>query len=157
MLIAPIPTAGPTPGNLWFAPLRSAKHAASNVSAEPGLAPVHSASTDSSTRSAPTAATRLTTAQGLVKWPSRQHKNPEERKDYHLRVPLTPGQRTLIERAARLDGEDKAGWARAVLLSAARRTIAKSKTENYELGATQHATRLDRRLHAKWQFSELSC
>src|SRR5437870_5632105 len=72
MLIAPIPTAGPTPGNLWFAPLRSAKHAASNVSAEPGLAPVHSASTDSSTRSAPTAATRLTTAQGLVKWPSRR-------------------------------------------------------------------------------------
>src|ERR1700736_5094953 len=71
MLIAPIPTAGPTPGNLWCAPLRSAKHAASNVSAEPGLAPVHSASTDSSTRSAPTAATRLTTAQGLVKWPSR--------------------------------------------------------------------------------------
>src|SRR5438445_6123217 len=71
ILIAPSPTAGPTPGNLWFAPLRSAKHAASNVSAEPGLAPVHSASTDSSTRSAPTAATRLTTAQGLVKWPSR--------------------------------------------------------------------------------------
>src|ERR1700693_1895943 len=72
MLIAPIPTAGPTPGNLWFAPLRSAKHAASNVWAEPGLAPVHSASTDSSTRSAPTAANRLTTAQGLVKWPSRR-------------------------------------------------------------------------------------
>jgi len=61
---------------------------------------------------------------------ARQHKNPEERKDYHLRVPLTPGQRTLIERAARLDGEDKAGWARAVLLPAARRTIAKSKNEN---------------------------
>jgi uncharacterized protein (DUF1778 family) len=58
----------------------------------------------------------------------RQRKNPEERKDYHLRVPLTPGQRTLIEGAARLEGEDKAGWARAILLTAAKRTITKSKT-----------------------------
>jgi hypothetical protein len=69
MLIAPIPTAGPILGNLWFAQLRSAKHVASNVSDEPGLAPGHNASTGSSTRYAPTAATRLT-AQGLVKWPS---------------------------------------------------------------------------------------
>ena len=41
------------------------------------MAVVHSVSTDSSTPSAPTAATRLTTAQGLVKWPSSS-------------VPLTP-------------------------------------------------------------------
>ena len=61
---------------------------------------------------------------------ARQHKNPEDRKDYHLRVPLTPGQRVLIERAARLDGEEMAGWARAVLLPAAKRTIAKSEKEN---------------------------
>jgi hypothetical protein len=59
---------------------------------------------------------------------ARQRKNPEERKDYHLRVPLTPGQRTLIEGAARLEGEEKAGWARAILLTAAKRTIAKHKT-----------------------------
>jgi uncharacterized protein (DUF1778 family) len=61
---------------------------------------------------------------------ARRHKNPEERKDYHLRVPLTPGQRALIERAASLEGEDKAGWARAVLFTAAKRTIAKNKKEN---------------------------
>lgn len=61
---------------------------------------------------------------------ARQHKDPEERKDYHLRVPLNAGQRALIERAARVDGEDKAGWARAVLISAAKRTIAKSTKEN---------------------------
>jgi uncharacterized protein (DUF1778 family) len=61
---------------------------------------------------------------------ARQRKSPEERKDYHLRVPLTTGQRTLIEGAARLEGEDKAGWARAVLLTAAKRTIAKNKTRN---------------------------
>jgi uncharacterized protein (DUF1778 family) len=63
---------------------------------------------------------------------ARLHKKPEDRKDYHLRVPLTPGQRALIERAARLDGEDKAGWARPVLLTAAKRTIANSKKENDE-------------------------
>jgi hypothetical protein len=69
-LVAPIPTAGPTPGNLWFAQLLSAKHAASNDSVVRGLAAVLSVSTDSSTHSAPTAVTRLKTAQGLVKWPS---------------------------------------------------------------------------------------
>jgi hypothetical protein len=60
---------------------------------------------------------------------ARLHKNPEDRKDYHLRVPLTPGQRALIEDAARLAGEDKAGWARALLLTAAKRQIAQNKKE----------------------------
>lgn len=54
-------------------------------------------------------------------------KKPEDRKSYHLRVPLTVGQRTLIEAAVKMDHDDKAGWARAVLLSAAKRTIAKNK------------------------------
>jgi len=60
----------------------------------------------------------------------RMRKSPEDRKDYHLRVPLTPGQRALIEGAAKLAGEDKAGWARAILLTAAKRDIAKNKREN---------------------------
>lgn len=60
---------------------------------------------------------------------ARQRKNPEDRKDYHLRVPLALGQRALIEEAARLDGEDKAAWARALLLTAAKRRIEKSKKE----------------------------
>ena len=59
---------------------------------------------------------------------ARQRKPAEERKDYHLRVPLTPGQRALIESAAKLDGEDKAGWARGTLVAAAKRTLAKNKT-----------------------------
>jgi uncharacterized protein (DUF1778 family) len=58
---------------------------------------------------------------------ARQHKSPQDRKDYHLRVPLTAGQRTLIEEAARLEGEDRAGWARALLLTAAKRRIAQSQ------------------------------
>jgi uncharacterized protein (DUF1778 family) len=55
------------------------------------------------------------------------HKKPEERKSYHLRVPLTPGQRALIEEAAKMDEDDKAGWARGILLTAAKRTIAKNQ------------------------------
>jgi hypothetical protein len=58
---------------------------------------------------------------------ARLRKKPEDRKDYHLRVPLTPGQRALIEDVAKLHGEEKASWARAVLVSAARRTLAKDK------------------------------
>jgi hypothetical protein len=61
---------------------------------------------------------------------ARQRKTAEQRKDYHLRVPLTPGQRALIEDAARLEEEDKAGWARAVLVVAAKRTVAKNKSGN---------------------------
>jgi uncharacterized protein (DUF1778 family) len=60
---------------------------------------------------------------------TRARKNPEERKDYHLRVPLNAEQRRLIEAAARQQGEDKAAWARAVLLTAARRGIAKGNKE----------------------------
>ena len=61
---------------------------------------------------------------------ARAHKKPEDRKDYHLRVPLTPGQRALIENAAKLEEEDKAGWARVILLTAAKRTIAKKTRAN---------------------------
>jgi hypothetical protein len=61
---------------------------------------------------------------------ARQRKIAAERKDYHLRVPLTPGQRALIEDAARLEQEDKAGWARVILVEAAKRTIAKNKNAN---------------------------
>ena len=50
----------------------------------------------------------------------RSRKAPQERKDYHLRVPLSAKQRALIEEAVRLEGMEKAGWARAILLTAAR-------------------------------------
>lgn len=53
--------------------------------------------------------------------------DPRERKSYHLHVTLTATQRALIEAAARLDEHDKASWARAILLKAAKRTIAENK------------------------------
>jgi hypothetical protein len=53
----------------------------------------------------------------------RPPKSPEDRKSYHLRVPLTKAQRDLIEEAVRLEGEDKARWAREILLAAARKRV----------------------------------
>jgi len=65
-----------------------------------------------------------------------RHKKPEERKSYHMRVPLTAGQRALIEDAIKLDLAEKAGWARAMLITAAKRTIAQN---NEEMGS-DHST-----------------
>jgi hypothetical protein len=59
---------------------------------------------------------------------ARPPKKPADRKAYHLRVPLAATQRTLIEEAARLADADKAAWARAILLEAARKRLAKRKT-----------------------------
>jgi len=58
----------------------------------------------------------------------RPRKKPEDRKDYHLRVPLDEAQRALIDRAAELAHEDKAEWARTVLLDAAKRMVACGKS-----------------------------
>jgi hypothetical protein len=60
---------------------------------------------------------------------ARSRKKPEERKDYHLRVPLSADQRALIEKAVTLEGTEKAGWARGLLLTAARKRIAKGEEE----------------------------
>jgi hypothetical protein len=56
----------------------------------------------------------------------RPPKNPEDRKTYQLHVPLTDAQHSLIKQAVELGDDDKAEWARAVLLDAAKRSIAKS-------------------------------
>jgi hypothetical protein len=57
----------------------------------------------------------------------RPPKNPEDRKTYQLHVPLTETQHALIKQAVELDGDDKAEWARAILLQEAKRRIAKSQ------------------------------
>ena len=59
---------------------------------------------------------------------ARPPKKPADRKAYHLRVPLAANQRTLIEEAARLAEADKAAWARALLLQAARQQLAQRQT-----------------------------
>lgn len=51
---------------------------------------------------------------------ARPQKKPEDRKDYHLRIPLNAEQRQVIAEAAELSQLDMAGWARAILLRAAK-------------------------------------
>jgi len=58
---------------------------------------------------------------------ARPRKNPEDRKDYHLRVPLTEAQRTLIEKVAKLEDSAMATWARSILLGVAERKMASKK------------------------------
>jgi len=55
----------------------------------------------------------------------RPRKNPEDRKDYHLRVPLAQEQHALIGLAAVLSEKDKADWARTILLDAAKKVVSK--------------------------------
>jgi hypothetical protein len=57
----------------------------------------------------------------------RPPKKPEDRKSYQLHVPLTDAQHALIEQAVKLGDEDKAAWARAVLLDAATKRISRAK------------------------------
>ena len=51
----------------------------------------------------------------------RPPKNKAERKDVDLRIPVTADQKELILEAARAEGLDMAGWARPILLQAARK------------------------------------
>ena len=60
---------------------------------------------------------------------ARPPKNPEDRKHYHLHVPLTDAQHALIQEAVKLEGRDKAESARTLLLDAARRVVAKRKSQ----------------------------
>ena len=48
--------------------------------------------------------------------------------DTDLRIPVTSEQKALIQQATADEAEGMAAWARAVLLDAARRKLAKSKT-----------------------------
>jgi len=60
----------------------------------------------------------------------RPPKKPEDRKNYHLRTPLTETQRQLIEAASNAEGLDLAAWSRTILLDAAKRAINKSARKN---------------------------
>jgi hypothetical protein len=53
--------------------------------------------------------------------------------DTDLRIPLTHEQKMLIDEAAADEPEGKAAWARAILLAAARRKLAKARDDNKDL------------------------
>lgn len=47
----------------------------------------------------------------------------------HLRIPVTDEQKALIDRATADEREGMAAWARAILLAAAKRRMAKSRDD----------------------------
>ncbi len=47
----------------------------------------------------------------------------------HLRIPVTDEQKAMIDQATADEVEGMAAWARALLLAAARRKLAKSKDD----------------------------
>jgi hypothetical protein len=50
------------------------------------------------------------------------------RMNIHLRIPVTDEQKAIIDRATADEREGMAAWARAILLGAAQRKLAKQKT-----------------------------
>jgi len=58
---------------------------------------------------------------------ARPRKFGSKRMDIHLRIPVTDEQKALIDRATADEREGMAGWARALLLAAAKRKLAKDK------------------------------
>jgi hypothetical protein len=60
----------------------------------------------------------------------RPRKYGDARMDIHLRIPVTDEQKAEIDRATADEPEGMAAWARALLLGAARRKLAKSKGDN---------------------------
>ncbi len=49
--------------------------------------------------------------------------------DTDLRIPMTSEQKALIDEATRDEPEGKAAWARAILLDAARKRVAKRRDD----------------------------
>ena len=60
---------------------------------------------------------------------ARPRKDGHLRMDTDLRIPLTTEQKALIDAATADEPEGKAAWARAILLGAAKRKLAKGKEE----------------------------
>ena len=59
----------------------------------------------------------------------RPPKKKAERKDVDLRIPVTGDQKELIAKAAKMTGEDMAGWARPILLRAASAIIVERREQ----------------------------
>lgn len=58
---------------------------------------------------------------------ARPLKDPSERKDVDLRIPLTAEQKKRIADAAAADGADLATWARPILLGFAEERLKKNR------------------------------
>jgi hypothetical protein len=61
---------------------------------------------------------------------ARPRKYGELPMDTDLRIPLTSEQKALLDEATADEPEGKAAWARVILLDAARRKLAKSRSDS---------------------------
>jgi len=61
---------------------------------------------------------------------ARPRKDPTERKDSILRIPLTEDQLRLIVEAAKLDGAETATWVRPLIVKAAEQRIRKEASRS---------------------------
>ena len=61
---------------------------------------------------------------------ARPRKYGDARMDTHLRIPVTDEQKELIDEAIADEPEGMAAWARAILLEAAKRKIARSRKQD---------------------------
>ncbi len=59
----------------------------------------------------------------------RPRKYGDARMDIHLRIPVTDEQHAMIQQATADEPEGMAAWARALLLAAARRKLAKGERD----------------------------
>jgi uncharacterized protein (DUF1778 family) len=55
---------------------------------------------------------------------ARPEKDPADRKDADLRIPVTTAQKAIVKQAAALAGSDMATWARALLIEGAEKVVA---------------------------------
>jgi len=63
----------------------------------------------------------------------RPRKYGNARMNIHLRIPVTDEQKELIDRATADEPDGMAAWARALLLAAARRKLAKDSEKRRKL------------------------
>ena len=63
---------------------------------------------------------------------ARPPKKPELRMDKNLMIPVTAADRQLVNDGATAAGKDMATWARPLLIRAAKRELAKSKSQESE-------------------------
>jgi hypothetical protein len=58
---------------------------------------------------------------------ARPPKDPSERKDVDLRIPMTEAQKRIVSEAASADQSDVAAWVRPIVLMAAERRLKRGK------------------------------
>jgi hypothetical protein len=71
---------------------------------------------------------------------ARPHKDPSLKMTTDLRIPVTPDQKQLVADAMAIDGREFAGWARELILGAARSMVDREKRKKARAGTKSDAS-----------------